>query len=153
MVVLPVTFSGGHNPETYYAHPAVHDRYGVIAPWYTGQNGQCDLRVRIAAETMKRYPWVAPPQAVSAAPHYIFNGHWQISQQGAIKPLPINDWDNGDLGQRAAYVLSALVDYYRYTGDAAAIAHLTYQADALLDHCQTGPDHPWPNFLISVPTK
>ena len=139
--------------KRYYAHPAVHDRYGVIAPWYTGQNGQCDLRVRIAAETMKRYPWAVPPQAVSAAPHYIFNGRWQISPQGIIKPLPIDDWLNGDLGQRAAYVLSALVDYYRYTGDAAAIAHLTCQADALLDHCQTGPDQPWPNFLISVPTR
>ena len=36
-----------------------------------------------------------------------------------------------DLGQRAAYVLSAWIDYYRYTGDAAAIAHITAQADAL----------------------
>ena len=137
----------------YYAHPAVHDQFGVIAPWYAGQNGQCDLRVRVAAETLKRYPWTTKADAASEAPHYVFSGHWQIAPDGAIKPLGINDWDNGDLGQRAAYVLSGLVDYYRYSGDPAAIAHLTYQADALLDHCLTGPAHPWPRFLISVPTK
>ncbi len=45
------------------------------------------------------------------------------------------------------------MDYYRYSGDPAAIAHLTWQADALLNHCLTPDDHPWPRFLISVPTK
>jgi hypothetical protein len=50
-------------------------------------------------------------------------------------------------------VLSGLVDYYRYSGDPAAIAHITYQANALLDHCLTPADHPWPKFLISVPIK
>lgn len=139
--------------ERYYAHPAVHDQYGVIAPWYQGQNGQLDFRIRVAAETLKRYPWVEPPAAVSAAPHFVFSGHWRIDSQGTITPVPINDWDNGDLGQRAAYVLSALIDYYRYTGDPAAIALMTLQADALLDHCCTPSDHPWPNFLISVPVK
>lgn len=137
----------------YYAHPTIHDRHGVIAPWYRGQNGQCDFRVRVAAETLKRYPWVAPPQAARAAPHYVFNGHWKIDSDGAITPVPIRDWANGDLGQRAAYVLSGLVDYYRYSGDPAAIAHLTWQADVLLNHCLTPADHPWPRFLISVPTK
>jgi hypothetical protein len=60
---------------------------------------------------------------------------------------------NGDLGQRAAYILSGLVDYYRYTGDAAAIAHIHCTAEALLDHCLTPDNHPWPRFLISVPTR
>ena len=138
--------------ERYYAYPAVHDQHGVIRPWYRGQNGPCDFRLRIAAETLKRYPWVAPPEAASAAPHYVFNGHWKIDADGTITPVPIKDWDNGDLGQRAAYVLSGLVDYYRYSGDPAAIAHLTWQADALLNHCLTPADHPWPRFLISVPT-
>lgn len=137
----------------YYAHPAAHDEHGVIAPWYRGQNGQCDFRVRIAAETIKRYPWATADSAVSDAPHYVFSGHWQISPEGVITPRPLKDWNNGDLGQRAAYVLLSLVDYYRYSGDAAAVAHLTYQADHLLDHCQTGADHPWPRFLISVPVK
>jgi hypothetical protein len=46
--------------KKYFAHPAVEDRCGVIAPWYRGQNGQCDFRVRIAEETLKRYPWTEP---------------------------------------------------------------------------------------------
>lgn len=137
----------------YYARPPKHDRHGVIAPWYAEQNGQLDFRIRVAAETLKRYPWVLPPQSVAPAPHYVFSGHWKIAPEGTITPLATNDWDTGDLGQRAAYVLSALVDYYRYSGDAAAIAHLTVQADALLDHCLTPNDHPWPRFLISVPVK
>ena len=42
---------------SYFAHKTVEDRHGVIAPWYAAQNGQCDFRVRISAETLKRYPW------------------------------------------------------------------------------------------------
>jgi len=140
-------------PQRYYAHEAVEDRYGVIAPWYSGQNGPCDLRVRIAAETLKRYPWATPPRAVAAAPEYVFNGWWNIAPDGTITVPTLNDWGNGDLGQRAAYVLSGLVDYYRYSGDPAAIAHITALANTLLDHCQTDADHPWPSFLISVPTR
>lgn len=137
----------------YYAHDAVEDTEGVIAPWYQGINGQCDFRVRIAAETLKRYPWTDRAKAVAVAPEYVFSGAWAIADDGTITIPPIQDWANGDLGQRAAYVLSALVDYYRYTGDPAAIAHLTILADILLDHCQTPKDHPWPEFLISVPVK
>lgn len=139
--------------KRYYAHEAVEDRYGVIAPWYQGQNGQCDLRVRIAAETLKRYPWTDPSRAAAAAPEYVFNGWWNIAPDGIITIPPLEDWGNGDLGQRAAYVLSGLVDYYRYSGDPAAIAHLTAVANTLLAHCQTDANHPWPNFLISVPTR
>ena len=54
------------NPQTrYYGHEAAHDEHGVIAPWYHGLNGQCDLRVRIAAETLKRYPWTTTKDAVA----------------------------------------------------------------------------------------
>jgi len=137
----------------YYAHATVEDAQGVIAPWYTGQNGQLDLRVRIAAETMKRYPWTDTNRAVDALPEYLFSSLWSIDAAGTITVPPMDNWANGDLGQRAAYVLAGWVDYYAYTGDPAAIAHITWQADLLLDHCQTGPDHPWPRFLISVPTK
>jgi hypothetical protein len=137
----------------YYAHDAVEDKHGVIAPWYKGQNGQLDFRVRIAAETLKRYPWADTRKAVAAAPEYVFNGAWKIAPDGKITIPEIRDWANGDLGQRAAYVLSGLVDYYRYSGDPAAIAHVTILADVLLDHCQTSADHPWPRFLVSVPTK
>ncbi len=137
----------------YYAHDAVEDANGVIAPWYKGQNGQLDLRVRIAAETLKRYPWTEPGKAPVQVPEYICSGAWKIAADGAITIPPINDWANGDLGQRASYILSGLIDYYRYSGDPAAIAHLTLQADYLLDFCLTPDDHPWPRFLVSVPTK
>ena len=139
--------------DHYYAYPTVEDANGVIAPWYTGLNGQLDYRVRIAAETLKRYPWALPPKSPVAAPEYVFNGTWHISPEGDITVPDLRDWDNGDLGQRAAYVFSSWVDYYRYSGDPAAVAHVTYMADYLLGYCQTGPEHPWPQFLISVPTK
>ncbi len=139
--------------DRYYAHQAVHDAQGVIAPWYTAQNGQLDFRARVAAETIKRYPWTTAEMAIDCVPHCLFSGHWNIADDGTITPLVTNDWDNGDLGQRAAYVLSALVDYYRYSGDPAAVALMTLQADFLLDHCLTPDDHPWPRFLISVPNK
>jgi len=147
----PVHAASGQ--KRYYAYPIAEDKHGVIAPWYKGQNGQCDFRVRIAAETLKRYPWTDKKKALAAVPEYVFNGHWRIAPDGTITVPALKDWHNGDLGQRAAYVLSALVDYYRYTGDPAAVAHMTLLADVLLDHCQTPADHPWPRFLISVPTK
>jgi hypothetical protein len=137
----------------YYAHDAVMDAQGVIAPWYQGLNGQCDLRVRIAAETLKRYPWTTTNTAIAAYPDYVFSGHWQITTNGVIVPKVPKDWDNGDLGQRSTSVLMGLVDYYRYTGDPAAIAHLTYMGDFMVDRCQTPPDHPWPGLIISVPVK
>ena len=109
--------------------------------------------MRIAAETLKRYPWTDTSKAVTAAPEYVFNGTWHIADDGTITIPPLEEWANGDLGQRAAYVLSGLVDYYRYAGDPAAIAHINVMANALLDYCLTPPDHPWPGFLISVPVK
>jgi len=138
----------------YFAHAAVEDSYGVIAPWYSGQNGQCDFRVRVAAETLKRYPWADRPVAITPGPCYVFSGHWKISPGGQIAPtIKLADWDNGDLGQRSAYVIGGLVDYYRYSGDPAAIGPITINADYLLDYCQTPADHPWPRFLISCPTQ
>jgi len=137
----------------YYGHAAVHDAQGVIAPWYRGLNGQCDFRVRIAAETLKRYPWTTPTNAIAEYPAYVFSGFWQISSNGVITPRDPGDWGNGDLGQRATSLLNGFVDYYRYTGDAAAIAHLSYMADFLVEHCQTPADHPWPGMFVSVPTR
>jgi hypothetical protein len=145
--------AGASAKARYYGHNAVVDSHGVIAPWYQGLNGQCDFRVRIAAETLKRYPWTTTNTAIAAYPDYVFSGHWQITSNGVILPQTPSDWDNGDIGQRSTSVLMGLVDYYRYSGDPAAIAHLTYMGDFLLDCCQTPPDHPWPSFLISVPVK
>jgi hypothetical protein len=138
--------------QRYFAHEAVEDSHGVIAPWYKGLNGQLDYRARIAAETMKRYPWTVSPQTGFAAPDYVMNGHWSITADGTITSAEQLDWHNGDLGQRSAYSMFGWMNYYRYTGDPAAIAHVTLIADLLLQHCQTDDSHPWPRFLISVPT-
>jgi len=137
----------------YYAHDATEDRYGVIAPWYRGQNGLCDWRVRIAAETLRRYPWLDAARSEARAPEYLMSSFWSISAEGAIATRPLDDWMNGDRGQLGAYVLRVLTDYYRYSGDPMAKAHLTLEADLLLEYAQTPPDHPWPSFPISVPTK
>ncbi|MFN0170017.1 MAG: malectin domain-containing carbohydrate-binding protein [Bryobacteraceae bacterium] len=139
--------------KRYFAHDAVEDAHGVIAPWYKGQNGQFDFRVRVAAETLKRYPWVGPPRTPSPAPEYVFNTRWKIAPDGAITIPPMDDWTNGDFAQNAARTISALVDYYRYSGDAAALALMTVIGDVTLGRCQTPADHPWPRFLISVPVK
>ncbi|WP_018625945.1 malectin domain-containing carbohydrate-binding protein [Niabella aurantiaca] len=137
----------------YYAHDAVLDAQGVIAPWYKQPNGQCDFRVRIAAETLKRYPWTNKENAIAAYPHYLFSGKWKINDAGEISPQDPGDWMNGDLGQRSVNVLKGMVDYYRYTGDAAAISHMTYMGDFLVDHSLTPANHAWPGFPISAPVK
>lgn len=47
-------FSGeGHAAKRYYAHEAVEDEHGVIAPWTPAQNGPCDFRVRVAADYLR----------------------------------------------------------------------------------------------------
>lgn len=148
-----VSLSAAINQSRYYGHDTVLDQYGVIAPWYRGLNGQCDFRLRITAETLKRYPWTTTNNAIAAYPDYLFTSKWQISSNGVITPQNPGDWMNGDLGQRSTSVLNAMVDYYRYSGDPAAIAHMTYMGDLLLDHALTPADHPWPKFLISVPVK
>ncbi len=140
--------------DRYYAHRAVEDSHGVIAPWYEGQNGQWDYRVRVAADTLKRYPWALPPRAAMPAPEFVYNGSWSITDEGAITvPPPSNQWDNGDVGQRGACVIWALRNHYAYSGDPSAITLLSVYADYLVKHCQTPADHPWPRFLVSCPTK
>lgn len=141
------------NLPHYYGHNVVIDEYGVIAPWYNRQNGQCDFRVRIAAETLKRYPWTTEKESVAAYPYYIYSSKWAISSNGEISPEDPGDWMNGDLGQRSTSVLKGLVDYYRYSGDPSAIAHMTYMGDYLLNYCLTPANHSWPLFPISVPVK
>jgi hypothetical protein len=157
LVCLPAFFSltAWRAPAAprYFAHEAAEDRHGVIAPWYRGLNGQCDFRVRVAAETMKRYPWALHPKTGLPAPHYIYNGTWQITPEGRITPNPPRDWTNGDLSQRCAYAMLGFISYYRYTGDPAAIAQISMMNDVILNHALTGPDHPWPRFLISCPTR
>ncbi len=151
--LVPGAAGAQERMDRYYAHDTVEDEHGVIAPWYTGMNGQFDWRVRIAGETLKRYPWTQPGEAVAVVPHYFFNGTWSIAPDGTIGIPELNDWNNGDQSQRIAFILSGLVDYYRYTGDAAALGLITVLGNAFLDHCLTPADHPWPRFPVSVPVK
>ena len=120
----------------YYAYDAVQDAHGVIAPWYHGLNGPCDLRVRIAAETLKRYPWTTTATAIAPYPHYVFSGYWAIAADGKITPRDPGDSANADMGQRALSVLNGLVDYYRYSGDPAAVAHLDLHGQLPLGPCR-----------------
>ena len=48
LAVAAMPMLGAEVKTKYYAHSAVHDQHGVIAPWYKGQNGQCDFRLRVA---------------------------------------------------------------------------------------------------------
>lgn len=137
----------------YYAHDAVEDSYGVIAPWYKGLNGQVDCRIRIAAETLKRYPWADSTKAVTPAPEFVYSSNWSITPDGTITVPPLGDWMNGDNAQRAALVLNSLVDYYRYTSDPATLGRIALQANVIVDYWQTSADYPWPTFLVSVPVK
>ncbi|MEI6915170.1 MAG: malectin domain-containing carbohydrate-binding protein [Armatimonadota bacterium] len=137
----------------YYGHDAVEDANGVIAPWYTGQNGQFDERIRVSMETLKRYPWLNKAGAEAVVPEYLLSSFWRISPEGAITTPKLTDWMNGDRGQLASYVLYLMPDYYMYSGDPQAVAHATMEADAFLKLAMTPPDHPWPSFPISVPTN
>src|SRR5580704_2275778 len=119
----------------YFAHDAVEDRNGVIAPWYNGQNGQFDLRVRIAAETLKRYPWTTADRAVAVVPEYILNGTWNIAADGKITIPALDNWTNGEMGQDAARYIEAFIAYYRYSGDPDALARVSLIANTILDHC------------------
>lgn len=132
----------------YYAHDTVEDQYGVIAPWYRGQNGQFDYRVRIAAETLRRYPWLTTR---TVAPAYAYNNTWRISKDGAISIPEIDNWQGAGRGQGSARALFTWTEYYRYSGDPAAFAHVEAVANAVVETMQTDENHPWPKFMISVP--
>ncbi len=116
--------SAATTQERYYAHDAVEDSHGVIAPWYQGQNGQIDFRVRVAAEFLKRYPWVDTDTSVMAGPHYIFNARVDLAPDGTISVLPAANQMNGNLGQRFKYITESLPRYYRYSGDPIVFSHL-----------------------------
>jgi hypothetical protein len=105
------------NLPSYYAHAAVLDANGVIAPWYHGLNGQLDERLNIAVNVYKRYPWVDRPKAVMAAPDFVYNSHWSIKPDGTILIPPTTDWMCGDLCARAWSIIKGLTAYYQYSGD------------------------------------
>ena len=141
------------NLSSYYAHPAELDRYGVIAPWYHGLNGQLDERLNIAVNVYKRYPWVDKPKAVMAAPDFIYNSHWSIKPDGTILIPPTTDWMCGDLCQRAWSIVKGLTAYYQYSGDPIAFIYIPRVVDYILDYGLTDEKAAWPVFPISTPTR
>ena len=138
---------------SYYAHDAVNDEHGVIAPWYQGLNGQLDERVNIAVNVYKRYPWVAPPKAVMAAPDFVYNSHWSIQPDGTIVIPPTTDWMCGDLCARAWSIIKGLTAYYQYSGDPMAFVYIPLTVDYILDYGLTATNADWPLFPISTPTR
>ena len=141
------------NLPSYYAHPAVMDRNGVIAPWHQGLNGQLDERVNIAINVLKRYPWVNKPKAVMAAPDFVYNSHWSIKPDGTILIPPTTDWMCGDLCQRAWSIVKGLTAYYQYSGDPIAFINIPLTVDYILDYGLTDAQADWPLFPISTPTR
>jgi len=151
--------------EKYFAHPTVEDQYGVIAPWYKGQNGQCDFRVRVSAETLKRFPWIDQNDAIVAAPYAVYTPVWRLDNEGKINIPPakmsldhktygkFDHWRNGDVGQRTMWILRGMTDYYRYSGDPVALTYLHSTAKFILEGGLTGEEHPWPHFPITVPIR
>jgi hypothetical protein len=142
------------NPSTldqYYAQPVTEDGYSVIAPWYRGQNGQLDERIRIAAEVYKRYPWVGTDKAVKAAPHMVYNTHWTITPDGTIGIQANDNWMCGELANRSLSIIQGLTKYYAYSGDPLAYIYVPLTVDYILDYCLTTSDQSWPSFPISVP--
>jgi hypothetical protein len=151
--VLCASSRAATNLPAYYAHPAVQDDYGVIAPWYRGLNGQLDERVNIAINVYKRYPWVDKPKAVMAAPDFIYNSHWSIKPDGTIVIPPTTDWMCGDLCARAWSIIKGLTAYYQYSGDPIAFIYIPLVVDYILDYGLTDAGADWPSFPISTPTR
>jgi len=136
--------------DHYYGHDTVVDEYGVIAPWNKGQNGACDMHVRVAAETLKRYPWI-PREGLEHAPEYAYYNTCEIKPDGTIIVEPVDSITNMAQGDAMAGALRGLVQYYRYSGDPAAIAQMQAIANILIAHFQTDADYIWPNFICSNP--
>ena len=153
LALSPLTARAETSRESLFAHETCEDEYGVIAPWYKGQNGQLDERIRIAVDVYKRYPWVGTDKAVMAAPDFIYNSHWSITEDGEILIPQTNDWMCGDLSQRAWSIIKGLTAYYRYSGDPIAFLYIPLTADYVLDYGLTPEDHPWPRFPIATPTR
>ena len=112
-------------PARYYAYPAVHDRFGVIAPWYKARTGSATSASGSPPRRSNATRGPMRTRRLRPAPEYIYSGAWKIAPDGTI-----TDPADQRLGQRRPRPAGGvrarqLIDYYRYTGDAAAIAHMT----------------------------
>ncbi len=138
--------------DTYFAHKAAVDKYNVIAPWYQGQDGQCDFRIRVAAETLKRFPWVISDTVPSPAPYPVYDRYWKIDDNGTLL-MPEGEIKNldGDFGQRTISILNSMTDYYQYSGDPFVLSYIITMSDAVIKWGLTDPNYSWPEFPIAVP--
>jgi len=152
-VAMCLNVQAATNLPAYYAHPAELDSHGVLAPWYHGLNGQLDERLRIAVDVYKRYPWVNQPDAVMAAPDFVYSSHWSTKPDGTILMAPTSDWMCGDLAQRAWSIIKGLTAYYQYSGDPVAFVYIPRTVDYILDYGLTDKNADWPLFPISTPTR
>jgi len=65
-------------------------------PWYRGQNGLVDLRVRVGAEFSSDIPGGHRSMRDGRA-HWIFNARVDLDEGGRIAVLPATDGMNGNL--------------------------------------------------------
>ena len=93
-ILMATSLSAATIKPRYYGHETVLDEHGVIAPWYRELNGQCDWRVRIAAETLKRYPWTTTNDAVAAGKSRLTKKLAQEVRECGIDPQKLEDWEN-----------------------------------------------------------
>ena len=104
-------------------------------------------------KTLKRYPWVTKEKSIKIAPEFAFNLNWRITEDGTITVPQRDHFSNSTITQSTARLINGLVDYYQYSGDAAALALMTVVSDAYLDICLTSAEHSWPNFPLSYGTN
>ena len=144
------TIGGEKKPAQYFGYEVQEDRYGVAAPWCNTQNGPCDFRVRVSAETLKRYPWADASKAITPAPEYVYRGHWHIDKDGTITinppilgiPYPrfkldfpkLESWRNGDLGDRYFWLASELIHYYSYSGNPMVFGSVKVYSNCIFDY-------------------
>ena len=135
----------------YFAHQKNEDNYGIITPWYTGQNGQLDERVKVSARVLKRFPWTTKTDP--AVPHYIPGGQATVSKEGKVQIIEETDKTNGDVVNRAFWTLLAWTDYYAYTGDPIAFVHGDMIVNHIIKFCLASATDAWPEMVISIPFK
>ena len=108
MLFWPVsaTAADTQGVKKYFAHPAVEDRDGVIAPWYRGP----ERPVRLPRPHRRRDAQTLSLGRQSAGGHagaaFRLQRQWGIKPDGTIIVNPkLDDWDNGDVGQRSVSML------------------------------------------------
>ena len=78
---------------------------GSSPPGIRARTAKCDFRVRVAAETLKRYPWTDKPVAIMPAP--AFHLQWHLGHQAQrhhprqSRPGRLDEWRSSASGRSA----------------------------------------------------